>query len=51
MYLFDGTYVNKTKIDNGEYRVLMRVLKVTGNPHDDMDYEDWLGPVLGVISS
>jgi len=41
------TFANGTTIPNGSYRVLIRALKVTGDPTDEADYESWLSPVVG----
>ena len=49
--LFDinpPTFANGTKIPNGEYKILLRALKVTGNPANEADFESWLSPVIGV---
>ncbi|KAL0959397.1 hypothetical protein HGRIS_014646 [Hohenbuehelia grisea] len=45
---FDGAFANLTAIPNGEYRILMRALKVTGDPSKAEDYESWLSPVFEV---
>ncbi|KAF8894316.1 pyrolysin [Gymnopilus junonius] len=42
------TFANGTTIPNGSYRVLVRALKVTGNPTNEADYESWLSPIVGV---
>lgn len=42
------TFANGTTISNGSYRVLLRALKVTGDPKNEADYESWLSPVFGV---
>ncbi|TFK18826.1 peptidase [Coprinopsis marcescibilis] len=41
-------YNNGTWMAKGNYRVLLRALKVTGNPSVDEDYESWLSPIIGV---
>ena len=41
-------FANGTTIPNGQYRVLLRALKVTGNPDNEADFESWLSPVVGV---
>jgi hypothetical protein len=41
-------FANQTVIPNGEYRVLLRALKVTGNPKNEADYESWVSPVFKV---
>ncbi|PPQ71285.1 hypothetical protein CVT24_012339 [Panaeolus cyanescens] len=42
------TFANGTVIPNGQYRVLLRALKPTGNPSRQEDYESWLSPIIGV---
>lgn len=46
--LLDPTFANGTTIANGSYRVLVRALRVTGNPTREEDYDSWLSPILGV---
>ena len=41
-------FANGTTIPNGSYRVLLRALKVTGDPTKEEDYESWLSPVVGI---
>ncbi|KAK7473104.1 hypothetical protein VKT23_001205 [Stygiomarasmius scandens] len=48
-YAFDKVFANGTTIPNGQYRVLVRALRVTGNPENESDYESWLSPVIGVF--
>ncbi|KAL0953072.1 hypothetical protein HGRIS_007272 [Hohenbuehelia grisea] len=47
-FVFDGKFANMTRVENGEYRILLRALKVTGDPRKSSDYESWLSPVFGV---
>jgi len=42
------TFANGTTIANGQYRVLLRALRVTGDPTNEADYESWLSPIVGV---
>lgn len=35
----------------GSYRILLRVLKITGDPTEEEDYETYLSPVVGVYPS
>lgn len=42
------TFANGTTIPNGLYKVLLRVLKVTGDRNNEADFESWLSPVIGV---
>ncbi|EAU90898.2 peptidase [Coprinopsis cinerea okayama7 len=41
-------FANGTRVPPGDYRLLLRALKVTGDPSKDEDYESWLSPVVGV---
>jgi len=45
---FNGNFLNGTAVPNGEYRMLIRALKITGDPKDESDYEAFLTPILGV---
>ncbi|KAJ6594206.1 subtilisin-like protease [Mycena capillaripes] len=47
---FQGTFANGTRINDGQYRGLVRALKVGGNPSKEEDYESWLGPQFGVVT-
>ncbi|GJJ15891.1 hypothetical protein Clacol_010169 [Clathrus columnatus] len=44
-------FANGTIIPNGQYRILLRALKITGNPDDEEDYETYLSPPVGVFVS
>ncbi|KIO28453.1 hypothetical protein M407DRAFT_71764, partial [Tulasnella calospora MUT 4182] len=44
-------FANGTTIPNGSYRVLLRALKITGDPSNENDYESWLGPVMNFAAS
>ena len=46
--LSEPAFANNTRIPNGRYRILMRALKVTGDPTDQNDYESFLSPVIGI---
>ena len=46
--LSDPIFANNMRIPNGRYRILMRALKVTGDPSDQNDYEWFLSPVIGI---
>ncbi|TEB21711.1 pyrolysin [Coprinellus micaceus] len=46
--VLDPVFANGTAIPNGQYRLLFRVLKVTGNRNRQEDYETWLSPIVGV---
>ncbi|KAJ7130843.1 subtilisin-like protease [Mycena crocata] len=45
-----NTFANGTVIPNGSYRILLRALRVTGNPTNEADYESWLSPIIGVTA-
>ncbi|KAJ7805318.1 hypothetical protein B0H14DRAFT_2611489, partial [Mycena olivaceomarginata] len=48
--LLSNTFANGTVIPNGSYKVLLRSLRVTGDPTNEADYESWLSPVIGVTA-
>lgn len=41
-------YLNTSAIASGEYKLLLRTLKITGNGASQEDYESWLSPVFTV---
>jgi hypothetical protein len=41
-------YLNTSSIASGEYKLLLRTLKITGNAGAQEDYESWLSPVFKV---
>ena len=41
-------FANGTTIPNGAYRILLRALKVTGDPTREDDFESWLSTVIGI---
>jgi len=41
-------FANNTVIPNGNYRLLLRVLKITGDPTNENDYEAYLSPEIGI---
>jgi hypothetical protein len=45
--LSNNTFVDGKFIPNGQYKVLIRALKITGDPKKEEDYESWLSPVIG----
>jgi hypothetical protein len=49
-FQFRGTFANGTRIDDGQYRPLLRALKVGGDPSKEEDYESWVGPQFGVVT-
>ncbi|KDQ27552.1 hypothetical protein PLEOSDRAFT_1112600 [Pleurotus ostreatus PC15] len=42
------TFANGTTIPNGQYRLLLRALRVTGDPTNEADFESFLSPIIGV---
>jgi hypothetical protein len=50
-FVFTGMFANKKRVANGEYRILLRVLRVTGNHDDENDYEVWTSPPFKVATS
>ncbi|GJE92713.1 subtilisin-like protease [Phanerochaete sordida] len=49
LFEFDTpTFANGSTIPNGSYKLLLRALKVTGDPTNEADFESWLSPVIGV---
>ncbi|KAK7032714.1 minor extracellular protease vpr [Favolaschia claudopus] len=42
------TFANGTTIRSGSYKVLLRALRVTGDPTNEADYESWLSPIIGI---
>ncbi|KAF7376432.1 Subtilisin-like protease [Mycena sanguinolenta] len=49
-FAFQGTFANGTRIDDGQYRPLLRALKVGGDRSKEEDYESWVGPQFGVVT-
>ncbi|KZO98808.1 subtilisin-like protease [Calocera viscosa TUFC12733] len=47
-FQWNGTCANGSYAANGEYKMLLRALKVLGDPNNDADWEAWLSPILGV---
>jgi hypothetical protein len=41
-------FANGTAIPDGSYKILLRALKITGNPKQEADYEVWTSPVVVV---
>ncbi|KAG8925034.1 hypothetical protein FRC00_004419, partial [Tulasnella sp. 408] len=39
-----ANFNNGTEIPNGSYKLLLRALKITGDPKKNGDYEQWLSP-------
>ncbi|QRV79003.1 pyrolysin [Ceratobasidium sp. AG-Ba] len=42
------TFANGTAIPNGSYKILVRALKITGDPKKEEDYEVWTSPEIVV---
>lgn len=40
------TFANGTAIPNGRYKILLRALKITGDPTKESDYDAWLSPFV-----
>ncbi|KAG8915767.1 hypothetical protein FRC01_003516 [Tulasnella sp. 417] len=40
------SFANGTDIPNGRYKMLIRALKITGDPKKESDYDAWLSPVI-----
>ncbi|KAJ7747220.1 pyrolysin [Mycena metata] len=47
---FQGTFANATRINDGQYRALLRALKVNGNRNNEEDFESWMSPQFGVVT-
>ncbi|CAE6444590.1 unnamed protein product [Rhizoctonia solani] len=45
------SFANKTEIPDGSYRLLLRVLKITGDPKKQEDYEVWTSPQIDIQRS
>jgi subtilisin family serine protease len=45
--LSNNTFADGKVIPNGQYKVLIRALKITGDPKKEEDYESWLSPIIG----
>jgi hypothetical protein len=43
-------FSNGTTIPNGSYKILLRALKVSGDPTKEADYESWLSPVVTIAA-
>ncbi|PVF96577.1 subtilisin-like protein [Serendipita vermifera] len=41
-------FLNTTAIPNGQYKLMLRALKITGDRSKQEDYETWLSPVFNV---
>ncbi|KAJ7282918.1 subtilisin-like protease [Mycena rebaudengoi] len=48
--LMSNSFANNSAIPNGSYRVLLRALRVTGNPTNEADYDSWLSPIIGIVA-
>ncbi|KAI0049847.1 pyrolysin [Auriscalpium vulgare] len=45
---FSKQFANGTSIPNGNYRLLLRALRVTGDIAQEEDFDSWLSPIIGV---
>ncbi|KAG9002908.1 hypothetical protein FRB94_003484 [Tulasnella sp. JGI-2019a] len=48
------TWSNRTlpsgaTVPDGSYRILMRALRITGDPTNESDYQSWLSPVINIV--
>ncbi|KAJ6594234.1 subtilisin-like protease [Mycena capillaripes] len=48
--LLSNTFANGTIIPNGSYKVLLRSLRITGDPTNEADYESWLSQIIGIAA-
>ena len=46
-----STFLNGTKIPVGQYRILLRILRVLGDPTNERDYDVWLSPIVNVVAT
>ncbi|KAG9050739.1 hypothetical protein FS837_002683 [Tulasnella sp. UAMH 9824] len=44
--LYNPTFSDGTTIPNGRYNILLRALKITGDPEKNSDYDSWLSPEI-----
>ncbi|WAR59436.1 hypothetical protein PtB15_11B76 [Puccinia triticina] len=54
VYDLSGTnyrHVKPATLPDGSYRILVRALRVTGDPQEEEDYEAWLSPVFNIRRS
>ncbi|KAF9526569.1 peptidase [Crepidotus variabilis] len=49
--LTEPTFANGSTIKDGQYRALLRALRVTGDPTTEEDYDSWLSPIFGIQKS
>ncbi|CEL56903.1 Minor extracellular protease vpr OS=Bacillus subtilis (strain 168) GN=vpr PE=1 SV=1 [Rhizoctonia solani AG-1 IB] len=42
------SFANKTEIPDGSYKILVRALKITGDPRKQEDYEVWTSPQIDI---
>ncbi|KAJ7594531.1 subtilisin-like protease [Mycena floridula] len=48
--LTTATFANGTVIPDGQYRLFLRSLRVTGDSSEESDYDSWLSPIIGVTA-
>ncbi|EJD47452.1 subtilisin-like protein [Auricularia subglabra TFB-10046 SS5] len=46
---FPTTFANGTSIPDGQYKLLLRVLRIGGNPNDEKDYDVYVSQQVGLI--
>lgn len=47
---FPTAFANGTAVPLGEYRVLLRALRLTGNPADERDYDVYVSQPVGIVA-
>ncbi|KZT62014.1 subtilisin-like protease [Calocera cornea HHB12733] len=47
-FQWNGTCANGSYAANGEYKMVLRALRVLGDPANDADWEAWMSPIFGV---
>lgn len=47
-FAFAGTFTDGSTVPNGDYRFLVRALRITGNPGNENDYDSWLSGVFTI---
>lgn len=48
---FPQTFANGTAVPLGQYRLLLRALRLTGDPHDERDYDVYVSQPVGLVAS
>ncbi|POW08393.1 hypothetical protein PSHT_09574 [Puccinia striiformis] len=47
----DWIYSTSSQIPSGYYKILIRALRVNGNPYTDADFDYWVSPAISVFGS